>query len=157
MNDLWRIIDNPALKAALQLLSLIFARLSPIAVLSPIFGGEVIPRRLRLGLTVVLSCALLPPLLQGFAQPVPFFTYIVLLAKEAVIGLSLGFIIQMLFETITAVGAVIDMGRGATMANILDPLTQNQQSILAIFFSQLALVLFVTIGGLPVLVKALAD
>jgi flagellar biosynthesis protein FliR len=157
MDEIWHVADNPALKAALQMASLIFARIFPIIVLSPVFGGEMIPKRLRMGLGVVLSCALLPPFLVGFTTPLSMFAFFVLVAKEAVIGLTLGFILQMLFETISAVGALIDLGRGATLANILDPLTQNQQSILAAFFSQLGIVLFVSIGGLRLVMRALGD
>jgi flagellar biosynthetic protein FliR len=84
-------------------------------------------------------------------------TYTILLAKEAVVGISLAFFIMILFEALAAIGALIDLARGATMANVLDPLTQNQQSIIAMFFTQLAIVLFLSIGGIQMLFRALGD
>jgi type III secretion protein SpaR/YscT/HrcT len=157
MEDLWSILRHPELKAAMQMASLVFARLLPIVVLTPVFGGQMMPKRLRMGLTFVFTVALVPALLPAFRQPVGPLPYAALLAKEAVIGLSLAIFLFVLFEALAAVGALVDLSRGATMANVLDPLTQNQESILAVFFTQLAIVLFLSIGGIQLLMRALGD
>jgi flagellar biosynthetic protein FliR len=157
MDAILDLLNHPALKATTQIAALIFARLLPITVMTPVFGGQTMPRRLRMGLTMVFTLALLPGFLPSFTTPVNVLTFAALLGKEAIIGLTLSFFIFILFESIAAVGALVDLSRGATLANVLDPLTQNQESILAMFFTQVAIVLFLSIGGIQLLFRALGD
>jgi flagellar biosynthesis protein FliR len=157
MEVLFRILDLPGLREISQMAGLIFIRLLPLVVLSPVFGGPALPRRLRMGMTVVLTVALLPAFAASFAQTVPWDRYAALVAKEAVVGLTLAFFVLIIFETLSATGALIDLARGATLANVLDPLTQQQQSILSTFFLQLGIVLFFTIGGHRLLFLAIGQ
>ncbi|HSI35016.1 MAG: EscT/YscT/HrcT family type III secretion system export apparatus protein [Phycisphaerae bacterium] len=159
MNDFLRILEAPQLKGMGQSASLVFARLLPIIALTPVFGGQLLPRRVRLSLGILLTVVMVPLFVPrpGQVQVIPNDQYVVLLAKEAVVGLTIAIIVLMLFEAIAAFGALVDLARGATISNVFDPLTQNQQSILATFFSQAAVVLFMSVGGLRLLIKALGD
>ncbi|HEY7120816.1 MAG TPA: flagellar biosynthetic protein FliR, partial [Tepidisphaeraceae bacterium] len=157
MDEFRRFLEIPGLKGAAQIGSLLFARLLPVIVFTPVFGGQTVPRRFRFGLAFLFAVALLPAFYPSFEQVIAPGEYGVLLAKEAVVGMTLSLFVLILFETLSAVGALIDLSRGATLANVLDPMTQNQQSILAVFFTQLALVLFLSIGGVQILMRALAD
>ncbi len=147
----------PALRGGAQIGALLLARLLPMMVLTPVFGGQTMPRRLRLGLAVAFTAGLLPPFYPLFSRTIPPIEYGILLAKEAVIGLILAFFIQIMFETVSTVGALVDLARGATLANILDPLTHDQQSILAALFTQFAIVLFISIGGMQILFHGFAE
>src|SRR5437763_16218372 len=103
MNELAHLLDSPALRAALQMASLLFARLLPIIILTPVFGGQTMPRRLRMGLAFVFTVALLPPFLASFTTPIPTAFYSALLAKEAVVRITLAFFVPMVFESIGAI------------------------------------------------------
>jgi flagellar biosynthetic protein FliR len=157
MDELQRLLEAPGLKGAAQVGALLFVRLMPIVAFTPVFGGPIVPRRLRVGLALLLTVSLLPPFYPTFERVIPPMQYAALIAKEAVVGMTLTLFLVVLFETLAAVGAVVDLSRGATLANVLDPMTQNQQSILAVFFTQLAVVLFLSVGGIQILVRALAD
>lgn len=157
MEVLFRILDLPGLREITQVAGLIFIRLMPLVLLSPVFGGPALPRRLRMGMAVVLTLALLPAFAATFAQAVPWDRYAALVAKEAVVGITLAFFVMIIFETLSATGALVDLARGATLANVLDPLTQQQQSILSTFFLQLGIVLFFTIGGHHLLFSAIGQ
>jgi len=93
----------------------------------------------------------------ALAQNVTGIDYFALAAKELLIGLTLSTMILIMYHTFTAFGAVIDVTRGATIANVLDPATQQQQSIMGTFFLQTAIVLFLTIGGPHVVIDAWGD
>jgi flagellar biosynthetic protein FliR len=157
MDEIRQLLENPEFRGAAQLASLVFARILPIIAFSPVFGGQVIPRRLRVGISILLAIVLFPTIYTNTHQAIAAAPYVVLLVKEAIVGLTLTFFLVILFETIAAVGALVDLARGATLANVFDPVTQNQQSILAQFFTQLAIVLFLSIGGIQFLIRALAD
>lgn len=154
MEALLRILDLPGLMGAAQMGGLLFLRLLPLVAFTPVFGGPALPQRLRMGLTLVLTAALLPAFAVDFAQQIAWHRYAALAAKEALVGFTLAFFVLILFETLATFGALVDLARGATIANVLDPLTQQQQSILATFFTQLAVVLFLTLGGHRLLLAA---
>lgn len=157
MDPLSQLISMPALRGGAQIASLLLARLFPLFLITPIFGGQTMPRRLRLGIAIGFTAGLLPPFIPHFSKTIPAADYLILLAKEAAVGLILAFFVQILFETVAAVGALVDLARGATLANVFDPLTQDQQSILSALFTQFAIVLFISIGGMQVLFHAFAE
>jgi len=157
MDPLSQLISMPALRGGVQIGSLIMARLLPMMVMTPVFGGQTMPRRLRIGIALAFTAALLPPFYPHFSKLIPAPDYTILLAKEAAVGLIMAFFIQILFEAVAAVGALVDLARGATLANVFDPLTQDQQSILAALFTQVAIVLFIAIGGMQLLFRGIAQ
>jgi flagellar biosynthetic protein FliR len=157
MDPLSQLIAMPALRGGAQIAGLLLARLLPIIVLTPVFGGQTMPRRLRMGIAIAFTGALLPSFMPLFARTIVPMDYVVLLAKEGAVGLILALFIQIMFESVASVGALIDLARGATLANVFDPLTQDQQSILAALFTQFAIVLFVSIGGMQLLFRTLAE
>jgi type III secretion protein T len=157
MDPLSQLIAMPALRGGGQIASLLMARLLPMMVMTPVFGGQTMPRRLRIGIALAFTGALLPPFLPLFNRIIPAPDYMILLAKEAVVGLVLAFFVQILFEAVAAVGALIDLARGATLANVFDPLTQDQQSILSALFTQFAIVLFISIGGMQLLFRGITE
>lgn len=144
-------------KGSLQTVGLLLGRIIPIVAFTPLFGGEAVPRRMRLGLAILLAIGLLPGFLPLFDRPAPWLGFSLLALKEALIGLALALFLNVFFEIFSAFGALVDLSRGATMANILDPLTKSQESPLALFFLQMAIVLFFAIGGHRLLLEAIAD
>lgn len=145
-------------KPAAQVAGLLFARLLPLVVFTPLFGGDATPRRLRMGITILLTLALLPGFLPISAAFRPqWLDYAILIIKEALVGFALALFVLILFEIFSAFGAMVDLARGATLANLFDPLTQKQESLLAVFFLQMTLALFFALGGHRVLLDALAE
>jgi flagellar biosynthetic protein FliR len=157
MADLFRQLESPPILALLQLLGLTFARLAPIIIFTPLFGGEITPKRYRVGLAILLTGILAAT--QASASPAPAETlhFAALLVKESVLGFTLAVIIKIVFESFTAVGALADLSRGASNAMLFNPMARQQSSVLGAFYMQLALVLFVSIGGHAMLIAALAD
>jgi type III secretion protein T len=70
-----------------------------------------------------------------------------LLIKEAVIGIVLGFTASFIFYTSEGVGFVVDVQRGSSMATIFDPLAGSQTSLMGSFLIQMMTVAFFSGGG----------
>ncbi len=158
MEDLIRFYENPQARAIAGAAALLIPRVLPVVLLTPIVGGNLLPRRMRVGLTLFLIMVLTPAVIpQALAAPPVGIGYWALAAKELLIGLTLSTMVLIMYHTFSAFGAVIDVARGATIANVFDPATQQQQSILGTFFLHVAIVLFLSIGGLHVVINALAD
>jgi len=152
---------NPALEQIaqaptpwLQAGALLLARLFPLLTITPLFGGNATPRRFRFGLAVVLTLVLLPTALPPGTAAVPVGTLAGLLVKELLIGLSIALIVLVVFESFAAFGYLVDSARGATFANVLDPLSQQHQSVLSVFFMQLSVALFLASGGYRLLIES---
>ena len=93
--------------------ALISARLLPVALMSPIFGGAQSPMHLRLGL--VLSLALFLHLPGGIAVTPALHTAELLVGalREVVCGLALGLASSLPLDLARMTGRVIDQFRGS--------------------------------------------
>lgn len=77
----------------------------------------------------------------------PVSYYGVIILKETLIGMLLGYLAGMLFWTVQCAGFFIDNQRGASMASETDPLSGDQTSPLGSFFFQSAVYLFFSSGA----------
>lgn len=159
MDNLLRFYHDPQVRSVVATAALLVPRVLPVVLLTPIFGGNLLPQRMRVGLTLFLVIVLTPAIVpQALAAATPSgMGYWAIAAKELLIGLTLSTMILIMYHTFSAFGAVVDVSRGATIANVFDPASQQQQSIFSSFFLQVAIVLFLTIGGPHVIIDAWGD
>ena len=127
-------------------------RLFMIMQIVPFMGGTLITGQLRT--TIVVACYMLlhPSItaqMPDFAGPgLDTILYSgAIIAKEALIGLFIGYIVGMLFWAIQSAGFFIDNQRGASMASESDPLSGEQTSPLGSFFFQSTVFLFFASGA----------
>jgi type III secretion protein SpaR/YscT/HrcT len=73
---------------------------------------------------------------------------LVLAAKEFAVGAFLGLLLAVPFWGLQAAGDVVDAYRGASAANLQDPMNAAEQTVLGALLVQLGLALFVVSGGL---------
>ena len=74
-------------------------------------------------------------------------TYVLLIAKEFGIGISLGFTAALLLYAVQIAGAFIDFQMGFAMANVMDPQTGSQVPIVGHFKYMMALLFMLTVNG----------
>lgn len=79
----------------------------------------------------------------------------IVLTKEVIIGLILGFLAGFVFYVAEGVGFLIDMQRGASMAMVFDVLAGAQTSLLGSFLLQMMCVLFITTGGFVLFISVI--
>lgn len=157
MEQLLKLLDSPVLVRVAQLAALVLARVLPLVVLTPVFGGQTVPARFRFGLGVVLTVGLLPVVLAAGGGAVPGAMFTLLLLKESLVGLTLAMFVLTMFEAIAASGVLSDLARGAASATLFDPHAGGQKSVLGVFSMQLAIVLFLTVGGHRLLLTAFGN
>ena len=134
----------------LQAFFLAMPRLIGITAFLPFFAAPTMPALLRYSLLLVL--ALVPlPLLQSqlaAAAPAPF---VLLLLKETVIGLLLGFMLSLPFRVPAMIGDFLDNQRGAGIAQLFNPGLGGQTGPLGVLFAQTHMTWFAVSGGLLLL------
>ena len=132
----------------IELFILIFARITAILVILPVFGAPSIPAIAKIGLGVCMS-VLFVAVYSGtqILLPKEVFPLLMTLAKEILVGLAIGFIGTLLFAGIQLAGELIAMQMGFTIANAIDPQTQQNLSLIAHFKNLIATMIFLLING----------
>jgi len=141
----------------LVLFGLIFARLATAISLTPFLGGRSVAGRIKVGLAVVISALLYTSVAPDSSLcDLNVLRVMGLLVKEAVIGATIGFLSQIVFQSIQMAGAMMDYSRGMSQATFLAPQLETNVSLLGQLQLQAALVLFLVLNGHLLFVKALA-
>lgn len=144
----------------LRLVALVMARFMGMATPTPFLGGQLLPGRIKFGIPLLFTLFFYP-FLQTSVDParvpelgVIYFAYF---AKEILIGYVIGFVISLPFHAIDAAGSFMDTQRGTTFAQVISPMLGGQASLLGQFLNLLFLVIFLSMGGLQIVLVALAD
>ncbi len=82
---------------------------------------------------------------------------LLLLAKEALIGFLIGFLISIVFWAAQCAGGVIDMQRGAFFATMPDPVSKIETTPIGSLLFNLATILFFACGGFREMIGAIMD
>jgi flagellar biosynthetic protein FliR len=137
---------------------LVLVRISGMFLLSPIFGRRNIPNYFKVGfcfiLTVITANSITVPDLAAYTS---LMSYAVLIAKELLIGLSMGFISYTMFSAIYMAGQLIDTQIGFGIVNVIDPLSNIQVPITADFYIILATLFMLVTDSHHLLIKAIVD
>jgi flagellar biosynthetic protein FliR len=137
----------PDMKETLGLVAVGAARTIPIAWSIPAFGGPSLPGQIRLAMGVGLSFLCLP-ILAGSPPTGGAVLWGVLVVRELMVGVVMGFVGACMFRAAEAAGQVTDALRGASMAEALSPVSEGRSSPLGVLLLLLAAVVFFEIGGL---------
>jgi flagellar biosynthetic protein FliR len=137
--------------------ALVLARLAGIFTAIPLFGGERVPMMIRV--VVILAMTLVCyPLLRAKAPQLPLDTVslVILVIREMLIGISLGFICQAIFGAVEFCGQLVGMQMGFSMASMFDP-TMGQVPLMSVFQVLLATLLFLTLNIHHVFIRAIIE
>lgn len=144
------------LKKLVILVSLTQARLMPLFLLLPFFNRNLVPRTVALGIAAAVGLIVVPTIPESLVVKADMQLFF-LVAKEAFLGLLLGFVCAVPFWAIEAVGFFLDNQRGATMASTLNPTTGSDTSPLGIMLGMSFMVFFFSIGGMTLLLEIIYE
>jgi type III secretion protein T len=126
-------------------------------VMLPLFANETVPALVRNSIFIgmgLVSLALQPPF---DMTAVSATGWVAIFAKEAFVGLIIGFFFGSVLWSLEAAGQIIDTKVGATMAQIVDPLSGHQTSLNGAFLGRLANIVFIFSGGLSLIMRVLIE
>ncbi|MBN1257354.1 MAG: flagellar biosynthetic protein FliR, partial [Planctomycetes bacterium] len=141
------------------ILVLVLLRMSGVVVFAPFFGGENLPQRARIGLVVFLSIIAYPmamKTLHGMALPLSLIDLSFLAMREILVGAALGYGGSLVFTGAQLAGELIGQQVGFTLANVVDPMLEQEIGIISFLQFTLAIVVFISLNLHLVLVKILA-
>jgi len=144
--------------AQFEKLLLILLRVGGIMTVSPIFGHRNIPMQVRIGLAGIMTIILLPvvPAAQSLF-PDSMSLIAVTAFKEVTTGLMVGFTAMVLFMAVQMSGHIMGFQMGFMVAQVIDPSTSQNVSILGQLQFILASLIFLAIDGHHLLLNAVAQ
>jgi flagellar biosynthetic protein FliR len=134
-----------------------FMRIGGVFMSAPILGAKIAPARVRLMLALALT-VVIAPLLPAPPAPELFASaWWLVTAQQLLIGVVIGFVLQLVFEAVTMAGELMAMSMGLSFAQLVDPVSGNQSTVLSQFLMLLVTLLFFAMNGHLVLIQTLAD
>ncbi len=138
-----------------ELFLLVLVRTSGIFLISPFFSSQNVPNTLKAGFSFMIS--VLITLTLDINVSLEYTSFTVLVVKELMVGLLIGFISYGFFSTFYVMGQIIDMKIGFGMVNVIDPQHKVQVPLMGNFYYILAFLLLLSINGHHTILKALVD
>lgn len=142
----------------LEYFMLIFCRVSCLIYIVPFFSMNNTPRRVRVGLSFIIAMLLyyvIPekPVLEYST----LLAYAVLVLREAIVGLLMGFACNICTTIVGFAGRIIDMEIGLSMASLMDPMTKENMSISGVIYNYAITLMLLITGIYEYILKALAE
>lgn len=136
--------------------AVVLPRIAAAFLLIPYFTTEILTPLIRNVFFLSLALAVMP---LALAQPVPAamngIALLPIVLKEILIGVAIGYTFSVVFWALEGAGQVIDAKIGSTTAQLVDPITGQQTTLLGAYLGRLAGYLFAAFGGLTLFVDLL--
>jgi flagellar biosynthesis protein FliR len=134
-----------------------FVRVGSCFMVAPAFGARFVPPRVRLviagGIALIIA-----PLVPSPAGIAPFSAPgLVITVQQIVIGVALGFCMQMIFDAVALGGQLLANSMGLSFAYNMDPQHGEQTPVLGQFYSLLVTMTFLALNGHLRLIEILVD
>ncbi|QGZ39250.1 flagellar biosynthetic protein FliR [Pseudoduganella flava] len=124
---------------------------------SPVFGNARIPRTARLGFGVVVAIAIAPLVPAVPATDPASWEGILILAKELITGVAMGFAMRLVFAAVEMAGEISSLTMGLGFASFFDPMSQGRSSAISQFLAWIATLTFLVANVHLLLLEALAE
>ena len=140
------------------LFTLVFTRVGGLVITAPVFSTPEVPARVRALLAVALAALITPTQWDvAVTHPGSTLNYLVFLASELIVGLSLGLGIVVLFSGLLLAGRMIGQMSGLVLADVFDPASGISVSVFSRLMLLVTTAVFVAIGGHRILMAGLLD
>ncbi|WP_419811790.1 flagellar biosynthetic protein FliR [Bacterioplanoides sp.] len=134
-----------------------FARITGLLMVMPLIGSRMVNQRVRIFLAVAITLAvvpILPPMPKVDAVSLASF---IIILQQLLIGIALGFIVEMLTQVYVLAGQLIAMQTGLGIATTVDPSQGASVVVISQWFLFLVSLVFVSLNGHLVLIEILID
>ena len=137
---------------------MILVRVATFVYIAPFFGMANTPNRVKVGFSACVAI-----ILYQVIQPKEALVYsgviefAIIVLKEGITGLLIGFAANICNSIIVFSGKVIDMEIGLAMANMYDPTTQTQSGITGTMYNYFIMLLLIATDMHHYILRALVD
>ncbi len=134
--------------------ALALARVLGALMFAPIFGHEAVPLRVRVALAAALAWFVAPSLAPAIVDTAAFGLAV---AREAVIGASIGFAASIVFSGFALMGELAAVQGGLGAAAVIDPTSGANSVVLTTLIGTIAALVFLATGSHHEVLRAVFD
>jgi flagellar biosynthesis protein FliR len=133
-----------------------FARIGACLMVAPMFGARFVQARTRIVLAVAITALVVPLMPAPTIAPFSGEGFVVV-AQQLLIGIALGFALQVVFDALGLAGQLLANSMGLSFAFNVDPLRGSSTAALGQLYIILATLVFLALGGHLALIEVLVD
>jgi flagellar biosynthesis protein FliR len=134
---------------------LVFFRTASVLWLLPIFSARSISVPFKMGVSILIAFLMVDFVSLGsvtFSDP---FHMMLLVLKEIFIGVTIGYVVRLIFTMVQVAGEMVSLQAGFGFARFMDPYTNTQVSELTQILNILTLMVFFAIDAHHFVLKGL--
>ena len=139
-----------------QKFMLVFFRIVSVLWLVPLFSSRYVSVVFKAGLSLLIAFLLYGSVnitIDVLKDP---FSFAILVARELFIGITISFIVKVIFSSVSVAGDIISLQTGFSFARFMDPFTMTQVSVIEQIKNLLAIMIFFAIDAHYILFQAIA-
>lgn len=133
------------------------ARIGGLMLTMPVFSSALVPARIKVIFVVVLamvSAPFIPKELSFLHFKGVFLIYIM---QEVFLGIIMGFILQIVFQSFVVAGQIVAMQSGLGFAVMVDPASRASVPLISQFYLNLVTLVFLALNGHLAVLEALLE
>ena len=142
---------------SLPAFALVLTRVSGLMIAAPLFGSSMIPARIRVAMAVALSAMTFPLVASSIPQNLGWTTALTGILGELLIGTTIGLSLSLLLMGAEVGGMMVGRQAGIALANVYNPASDSQVSIVGQVYTIAFTIVFLLLGGHRAAVAALLD
>lgn len=131
-------------------------RVSAMVAASPVYGTRSVPTKVKI-MTALAITSVLVPILPAPQVDVFSPLAILIIAQQILIGLIIGFTVQLVFSAVITAGQIVAMQMGLGFSLMVDPQNGAQSPVMSQFYVVLVMLVYLAINGHLVLLEVLAE
>lgn len=131
-------------------------RIGAMVMAAPIFGANMVPVRIRAIIALLITLAVVPLLPEMPRVDALSPDGVLIVVQQILIGISMGFIMQMVFAAFVLAGQVVAMSMGLGFASMNDPTTGISVPTVGQFFTIMVTLAFLALNGHLILIEVIA-
>ena len=132
---------------------LVFSRCIAFTSTAPFIGSKQIPTLAKISFAMVLTL-LIVPVIEVPSEYPRNYKFIYLIIMNVMVGLLIGWVATLVTELARVAGEMLNMQMALNAATIFDPSAQTQTAIVGHLFNSLAMIIFITVGGMEKAIEA---
>lgn len=142
---------------ALPVFALVLFRVSGLVLTAPIYGSKVVPVRIRVALTLAATAMIFPMVKAQAPGDLTLSLAIVGGIGELMIGVTIGLAVSILLMSAEVAGEMVSQQAGISLSEVINPLLDEQSSIIGQIYVIVLSLLFLLAGGHRAVMAALLD
>lgn len=131
-------------------------RFFTLIMVAPLFSSLIISNTIKLSLAFVTTAIIFPLVTNTYViPPTSIVEYFIAIVNEALIGMFIGFLMSILFNSFQVMSSFFEIQMGFSISETIDPISQSSVPVMTQFQSLIAILILMAIDGHLLIVRAL--